>query len=78
MHFTQSSEIKNQDRFTELKTLNLIDVFGNMQFISQWKQTNDLEINEIEKFKDSIIGIRYLIIEYHAYLSYRLYTQLLK
>ena len=78
MHFTQSSEIKNHDKFTELKTLNLIDVFGNMQFISQWKQTNDLESNEVEKFQQSIIGLRYLIIEYHAYLSYGLYTQLLK
>jgi len=78
LQFNRSTEINHVDKFTDLKTLNLIDVFGNMQFISQWKQTNELDPSDIEDLELLIIAMRYLMIEYHAYLSYGLYKQLAK
>ena len=62
--------------FTETKTLNLIDVFGNMQFVSNWKQTSEISLSELEKVEPFIAILRNLFVEYHAYLSYLAFQSL--
>ncbi len=63
-------------QFTTGKKLNLIDVFGNMQFINQWRQSSLLTKKELAQVSNSILSSRYLIIEYHAYLSFALCSHL--
>jgi hypothetical protein len=73
----QVNTLSNQGiNFTETKTLNLIDVFGNMQFVSNWKQISEISPSELEKFAHFVLILRNLLIEYHAYLSYIVYKTL--
>ena len=78
MHFKSQSPKSLTATFTNTKTLNLIDVFGNMQFISQWRQNSELSSTELQSLTESIQIFRTIIIEYHAYLSYTVYKTIRK
>ena len=78
---TKFGQVKNENlasQFTNNKKLNLIDVFGNMQFINQWNQTPLLTKDELTDLSIPILSSRYLMLEYHAYLSFALYSHLSK